>query len=665
MNIKTRLILSVIFSTITIVGCQGIAAKPKPVGQQTTQEFKLFSPDKNISILITLDDKISYSVAHNDTAILTPSPISMTIDKTIVLGATPNLVNTKSRTVNKKIKPTVPEKRKTIIDNFNEIKLNFTNKYSLTFRAYNDGVAYRFTTGFNKEITVTTEEVTFNFAKNHLIYYPTETSFQTHMERLYETIKLNDIPAKKMGSIPALLEIENGLKVAITEADLEDYAGMFIRGSSNNSLHGIFPAVALAEEVKIKERNIIVTKRADYIAKTKGKRTFPWRTLIIAESDAELLDNQLVFKLAKPLQLKDTSWIKPGKVAWDWWNANNIYGVDFRAGVNTETYKYYIDFASKYGIEYIILDEGWYVLGDLMDIVPEMDIEELFRYAKEKNVGIIPWVVWKTLDKQLDEAMDQFEKWGAVGIKVDFMQRDDQAIVNYYHKIAREAAKRHMLVDFHGSYKPCGLRRAWPNAITREGVKGLENCKWGKDITPEHDLTIPFIRMLAGPMDFTPGAMNNTQQERFEPIFTRPMSQGTRCHQLAMFVIYESPLQMLCDSPSNYLREPECMEFLSAVPAIWDETIVLDAKIADYAMIARQSGNDWYVGAMTDGTAREMTVDLSFLPAGQHTITIFQDGINADNYASDYKKIVKKVSNNDKLKIKLAPGGGFVARITK
>ena len=371
----------------------------------------------------------------------------------------------------------------------------------------------------------------------------------------------------------------------------------------------------------------------------------------------------MVYKLAKPLQLTDTSWIKPGKVAWDWWNANNVYGVDFRAGINTETYKYYIDFAAKYGLEYIILDEGWYVLGDLMKVVEGMDMEALFRYAKSKNVGIIPWVIWKTLDDQLTEAMDQFEKWGAKGLKVDFMQRDDQWMVNYYDKIAKEGAKRHMLIDFHGSFKPTGLRRAYPNVITREGVRGLENCKWGTAANPEYNVTIPFIRMVAGPMDYTPGAMINAQKRDFQAIFNRPMSLGTRCHQLAMYVVYESPLQMLADSPSNYLKEPECMEFLAKVPTVWDETKVLDAKVADYLLIARKSGSEWYVGAMTDWTGRELTVDFSFLGPGQHSIEIYKDGINADRHGNDYKKETSKVSASDTMKIKLAPGGGWAAII--
>ena len=375
------------------------------------------------------------------------------------------------------------------------------------------------------------------------------------------------------------------------------------------------------------------------------------------------MTNQLVYLLAKPSQVEDTSWIKPGKVAWDWWNANNVYNVPFKSGVNTQTYKYYIDFASKYGIEYIILDEGWYKLGNLLDVVPEMDIAELTEYGRQKKVGIILWVVWKTLDDQLEPALNQFQKWGVKGIKVDFMQRDDQPVMNFYHKISREAAKRKMLVDFHGAIRPATMTRTWPNLISTEGVRGLEQSKWSKYAAPEHDVTLPFTRMLLGPMDYTPGAMVNAQKASFVPIFEQPMSQGTRCHQLAMYVVYESPLQMLADNPSNYLREPEVMEFLAPVPTVWDETKVLDARMGDYLIVARRSGRDWYVGAMTDWTPRELEADLSFLPEGSFQMEAYQDGVNSDRHGSDYTKVKSRVDRTTKLKIRMAAGGGWAARI--
>ena len=624
------------------------------------EEYELSSFNGNIQLKIDTNNQIEYSVTHNSKPILSPSPISIQIGKDMILGKNPKVINVERKKVDEVITPPVKIKSKEIPDQYNEIKIDFQGGYSLIFRAYNDGIAYRLVTDIDKEIEVTIEEVQFNFPENQSIYFPEEDSFITHSERLYKYLKLNQISDSNMCSLPALVDISNGPKVLITEADLKDYPGLYLRGSSSQSLTGIFPAYVLEERMS-DDRNPVVTKRADYIAKTNGKRSYPWRALIIAEKDGDLIESQMVYKLASPCKIRDTSWIKPGKVAWDWWNANNIYGVDFKSGVNTETYKYYIDFASKYGIEYIILDEGWYVLGDLLRAADDMDVEELFRYAKSKNVGIIPWVIWKTLDDQLPQAMEQFEKWGAVGLKVDFMQRDDQWMVNYYYKIAAETAKHKMLVDFHGAYKPTGMQREYPNFITNEGVQGNEHSKWSNTETPEHNVTIPFIRMVAGPMDYTPGAMVNVQERNFNDVFERPMSMGTRCHQLAMYVVFESPLQMLCDSPSNYLKEPECMEFLSKVPTVWDQTKVLDAKVGDYVIIARKNSDKWYIGAMTDWTAREFTIDLSFLSPGQHTITLYRDGVNANRYASDYKKEIINVYGGEDLKIKLAPGGGWAA----
>lgn len=636
------------------------------VSSATAKTYDLFSPDKKIQLRVQVGEKINWCLFHNNEELISNSPVSMTIDAGKILGNNARVKDVQKRTVDEILSPVVPVKSKTISDHFNEMTLQFNDGFALIFRAYDDGVAHRFKTDFENQIKIFAEEAAFNFTKDFFIYFPEEESFFSHSERLYLHIPISQVTPEKMCSLPALVELDSGKKIAITEADLADYPGMYLTGteSVSTSLRGKFPCYALETEQQ-NDRNVPATKRADYLAETKGNRLFPWRVLILAETDGDLLTNQMVYKLAPPLQLKDTSWIKPGKVAWDWWNWNNVYGVDFRAGVNTETYKYYIDFASKYGIDYIILDEGWYKLGDLFAVVPEIDIEEIVNYGKQKNVGVILWVIWKTLDDQLTEALNQFQKWGVKGIKVDFMQRDDQWMVNYYERIAREAAKRHLLVDFHGNFKPTGLRRAYPNVLTREGVKGLENYKWSDQPSLEHNLTLPFIRMLAGPMDYTPGAMLNATREHFKPVYQRPMSLGTRCHQLAMYVVFESPLQMLADSPSNYLSESECLEFLSHVPTTWDDTRVLNAKVSEYVILARKHGDEWYLGAMTNWTPRDFTLVLSFLGEGSYTAEIYQDGVNADRVAIDYKKVVKTVGANDKLDIHLAPGGGWVARLYK
>lgn len=628
------------------------------------KEYSLLSPDKKLEMKISVGEKIEFSVLKNGIALISPSPLAMNVNDNVVLGGNAKVKNTKTNSVNQILQREVRQKSKEVRENYNELTINFKENFAISFRAFNEGVAYRFEASLDGDLKVNSETYSVNFAGDYLSYFPEEESFMSHNERVFNSIMLNDIKEKQFASTPTIIDTKEGTLIGITESDLEDYPGLWLKGTAQNNLTGIFPAYVLEAKLK-RDRDVEPTKRADYLALTKGTRTFPWRIFAITNNDGDLITNEMVYLLSKPNQLKDISWIKPGKVAWDWWNFNNIYNVDFRAGINTETYKYFIDFASKYGIEYIILDEGWYKLGNLLSMEPEMNVQEIIDYGKQKNVGVILWVIWKTLDDQLQPALDLFEKWGAKGIKVDFMQRDDQEIVNYYWKIAREAAKRKLLVDFHGAFKPSGLFRAYPNVITNEGVKGLENDKWESAVTPEHCVTLPFTRMFAGPMDFTPGAMVNVTKASFKPMFTQPTSMGTRCQQLAMYVVYESPLQMLADNPTNYYREPVCMEFLSKVPSVWDKTIVLDAKIADYVLLARQSGSDWYVGGMTDDKARDLTVDFSFLDNGTYAADIWQDGINADRNGNDFKKNSVEVTKETKLNIHLAPGGGWAARVYK
>ena len=625
--------------------------------------YSLRSPDQRIEVRIRLADRFRYDVLLNGKPLLHDSTLSLKTTST-TLGLSPRVKDEKKRSVDQWIEPVVRQKFAKLRENYNEVRLEMEGDYAVVFRAYNEGMAYRLETALPQpQEKIYSEEVSLNFAGDYSVYYPKEDSFFSHNEREFLYLPLKDIAPNSIASLPAVVDTKDGAKIAIAESDVDDYPGLWLRGNSNNSLSGIFPPYPLKEQLT-RDRDLKITQAADYIAVTKGTRTFPWRILGIAEKDSDLITNQMVYLLAKPSQVPDTSWIKPGKVAWDWYNANNIYGVNFKSGINTQTYKYYIDFASKYGIEYIILDEGWYKLGNLLEVSPDMNIEELVAYGKQKHVGIILWVVWKTLDDQFEAAFNQFEKWGIKGIKVDFMQRDDQPVINFYHKVCREAAKRKMLVDFHGAVRPATMTRTWPNLINTEGVRGLEQTKWGKYANPKHNVTIPFTRMFLGPMDYTPGAMVNSGSEKnFAPIFDRPMSLGTRCHQLAMYVIYESPLQMLADSPSHYLREPEVMEFLGPVPTVWDETRVLDAKIGEYVVIARRHGRDWYVGAMTDWTARELEIDFSFLSGGSFEIESFEDGVNANRLGSDYAKTKRQVDKGAKLRIKLAEGGGWAARI--
>ncbi len=632
------------------------------LGFAQEETHRVVSPDNKIEFALTLNDKTWISAKYEGLEILAPSNISMHLVSQ-VLGDNPIIKRIKYDNISEILHPTIKVKEAIIENNCNEMTVYFKDNYYLILRAYNNGIAYRFGSTIKGDITVVSETGEYEFPENNMLWWGKEKSFQSHNQVYFDYKSLRNTSSSDLSSLPLIIHPAKGPKIVITETDLLDYPGMWLKGSNSNKLIRVSPKYPKTIEVK-SDRKLPIVEREEYIAITTGTRTFPWRIFAIAENDGDLISNQLTYILASECEIEDPSWIQPGKVAWDWWNANNIYGVDFESGINTETYKYYIDFASEYGIENILLDEGWYTLGDISVIVPEIDMEEILSYAKEKNVGVILWCVWKTLDDKLDITLAQFEDWGVKGIKVDFMNRDDQEMVNFYYKISEKAAEHKLLVDFHGSYKPAGLRRMYPNVLTREGVNGGEQYKWSMHQTPEHDLIIPFGRMMAGPMDYTPGAMHNAQKKDYKPIFDTPMSMGTRCHQLAMFVCYESPLQMLCDAPSNYYKEPECMEFLSTVPTVWDETIVLEAKVSDYLLIARRNGDNWYIGGMTDWDSRDLDLNLSFLQEGKkYNMTIYQDGVNADKNAIDFKQSKLVVDNTFNKEIHLAKGGGLAVML--
>ena len=626
------------------------------------KEYRVTSPDGRIVVVVAIEKQLTWEVTYDGKELITSPVVAMELTTGIIPSEKDRIRKGSVKKVNESIIPVVPVKRSEVISEYNLLELSFSSGSMLEFRAYNDGVAYRFKTRSEGEITVVNEISEINFPAGTRSWYPLEESFMSHNERIFIPSLADTIVNKHLASLPALFQV-SGTNVLITESDIEDYPGMWLRGEGEGKFKAVWPQYP-EKEVLRQDRNLFITSTKDYIAVTKGTRAFPWRVFVIAPDDAKLLESELVFKLAQPNKIEDTGWIKPGQVAWDWWNANNIFGVDFRAGINNDTYKYYIDFASANGIEYVILDEGWYTLGNVMEEAPDINVEELCRYAENRKVGIILWVVWNSLWDKIDEALPLWEKWGVKGIKVDFMQRDDQKVINFYHEAIQKTARHHMLIDFHGAYKPDGIGRTWPNALTREGVKGMENNKWSRDIGPVHDVTLPFTRMVAGPMDYTPGAMVNMDSANFTPLFTRPMSQGTRVHQIALYIVFESPLQMLSDSPSNYIREPETTDFIVKIPVVWDDIRVLDAKVGDHLLMARRSGKEWFIGALTNWKSRDMNVDLSFLPAGNYRMEIFQDGVNADRYASDYKHMIITVKAGDKMNIHLAPGGGYAAILT-
>ena len=638
----------------------------------SAQQYQLSSPDGHLKVQINNDNSLHFSLQKDGKPIVSSIEAALVLQQGTLPGEKNKIAKAEKSSVNDIIHPVVAIKSSVIPDNYNQLRLKYKNNVSVVFRLYNDAFAYRFETNFHDSITVNEEKSDISLPDNTSGWFAFADRWMNGYEHMYTKVSVDSITENNTAQLPLLLDLKDAGKLLITESDLEDYPGLYFSGNSDHQLRSVFPPVVKTEKKNNPkkdwgwDRTFVPESVYNYIARTNGNRAFPWRIFAVADKDDQLLNNQIVYKLAKPNQLKNTDWIKPGQVAWDWWNDWNITGVDFHAGVNTETYKYYIDFASRHHIPYIIMDEGWYKLGNMTERVPGVDVKAIADYGKEKNVGVILWCVWRTLDNQMQEAMDLFEKWGVKGIKVDFMDRDDQAVVNFYWRCAKAAAEHHLIVDYHGAHKPAGLMRTYPNVINFEGVPGLEQDKWTDSLTtPKMAVTLPYIRMFAGPMDYTPGAMRNAQKRDFRPINSNPMSLGTRCQQLAMYVVFDAPLQMLSDNPTTYEKEKESLNFITSVPTTWDETIPLQGKVSEYLVEARRKGDKYFVGALTNWTPRDLTVNFSFLPEGTFHITYFQDGVNADRNGTDYKKVETTITKNDSLQIHLAPGGGWAARIEK
>ena len=662
-----RAFLTVIF----ILSAAGLSAAPK--------DFTLKSPDGRMKMEISTAGGISYCLSHDDVLLLENSCLSMSLtDGTVYGGPESRFRRAVTRTVDQTVK-TVAYKKAEVRENYNELTLEYRG-FKVMFRAYDDACAYRFISLSDKSFIVKDEQADFRFPEDRTAYIPyIHKKWKGSLEEILEndfqcpyTHSLLSEWNERYSIAPLLVECPEGKKVVITEADLMNYPGMFLynyKKGNGETLSGYFARVP--DKTEIGGHNMVQEKiksRKGYIAECRPFERFPWRIIAVSSSDKELTDSDIVWKLATPAADTDWSWVRPGKVAWDWWNAWNIKGVDFEAGVNNDTYKYYIDFAAANHIEYVILDEGWAVkyANDLNQVVPEIDLEELVAYGKERGVGIILWAGYWPFTKDMENVCRHFSEMGIKGFKVDFMNRDDQPMVDWYRRAAEMCAKYHLLMNFHGAYKPTGLQRTYPNVVNFEGVHGLEQMKWSDPSVDQvtYDVTIPFIRMLAGPMDYTQGAMRNATKKNYKPIRTEPMSQGTRCRQLAEYVVFESPLNMMCDSPTNYMAEQECTDFIAAVPTVWDETVALDGKVAEYVVMARRKADTWYVGAMAGWDGREMEIDLEFLPEGEYSMTVFRDGVNAHRIASDYKKVTMAVPSDRKMKIKMAPGGGWAAVIT-
>ncbi len=634
--------------------------------QSFGKDYQLLSPDGKTEIIINLNSNLSLQVNFQSELLFNVRNIYIELDDNTKLGVNSIIDDIENSSINRIIHPTIKEKYSSIKEQFNELRLNFNGNFSFIVRAFNEGIAYRFLTRIQDSIVVKKENMKLNFAESDSIYYQKSKTFNSSYETPYQHKIIKDITTDGYCCLPVLVEKQSGIKILISESDLEDYPGMWLQatGTSNlESTHAGYPIEFINDGSPYGQGQ--VAKHANYISISKGDREFPWRVFVISENDANLITNTLVYQLAKPSQIEDATWIKPGVVTFDWWGRRNIYGTDFKAGVNTETAKYFIDFASEFGFEYFLFDDGWSEQGDLFAINPDLDMVEVMTYAKKKKVKIMLWVIWDSFEKEKEAVWNQFEKWGISGIKFDFMNRDDQKMVQFYYDVAEEAAKRKMVIDFHGAYKPAGLRRAYPNVLTREALIEFEYNGWTKHVTPDHDNLLPYIRMVTGPMDYIPFTTHNAQKKNFRPVGDMPMGQGTRAHSMALFVILESPMQMLPDSPSDYYREKECTEFISKIPVEWDDIKVLNAKIGDYTIVARKNDDNWFVGAITDWDKREFEINFDFLSEGVYELEYIEDGINANERAIDYKRKIRNITKNEKMNIKLAPGGGWIARLSK
>ena len=639
------------------------------------KSYLVTSPNGRLKAQVEVGKTLSYQLTWDDQLLVSPSTLSLKTEAGH-WGVNSRLAQAKKSSHQGSFQA-FAYKKAVVTDNYNQLLLRFKDGFSVVFRMYDEGMAYRFISNTQKELKIEDEEVSLHFAKDWDAFIPyvrdsgnREDQLQNSFENTYKHTKLSKLRTDRILFSPFVVEADNGVKVAVAESDVENYPGLFFLGDGQSpSLTGVSaPYPKKQVQGGYHKLQLIAKGREPYLTKSYKGQAFPWRIFCVATEDAQLLDNDMVYRLAAPNRIGDTSWIKPGKVAWEWWNNWGVYNVDFKTGINTETYKYYIDFASRNGIEYVILDEGWAVnlKADLFQIIPEIDLKGIIDYANSKNVGIILWAGYYAFERDMERVCKHFSEMGAKGFKIDFINRDDAASVDFHYRAAAMAAKYKMMVDFHGTYKPTGLNRTYPNVVNFEGVYGLEQNMWAtaaKHDQPLYDVTVPFTRMLAGPMDYTQGAMLNGTKKTYHPSDVAPMSQGTRVHQLAEYVIFLSPLNMLCDSPMNYEANPECTEFIAKIPTVWDETIPLKSVIGEYVAVARRHGSTWYVGAITNWTPRDLTLDLAPLKVGGRTATAFVDGVNADKFAQDYKKKTLQIPENGQLPIHLAPGGGFALEI--
>lgn len=638
----------------------------------SAREMSVASPNGRIVAVVEDQAGLMISVRLDGVALMAPSPIGLTLADGTTIGRNGALgFGRKSVVVDDTDAPFYRQRH--IKTTANQLDLKMKGGFGLQVRAYDEGVSYRFYTTRKGETIIKDELAEYDFgdeAKAWLAYSTNkEKPFAMAFQNTYDETPLalaQDVPA----FLPVTIQKDGcvGAKVTLLESDLRQYPGMFVRPAQGGLQATFAPYPKKMDYYKWRGMSY-VAETEDFIAKSKGPRTYPWRVFAVSEKDTEMPVNDLVYTLASPNEIGKTDWIKPGKVAWDWWNDWNLRGVSFKAGINTDTYKYYIDFAARFGLQYIVLDEGWYdsSKGDIMNPIADVDLPALISYGREKGVDVVLWTVFNVLDEHLDEACRKYSEMGVKGFKVDFLDRNDQTAVEMAERIARHCAQYKLFLDYHGFYSPTGLNRTFPNVLNYEGVFGMEECRWAKKETdmPRYDVTFPFMRGMAGNVDFTPGAMRNGTRSNWVECYENPVSMGTRCHQAACYVLHDSPFTMLCDAPTNYEREPDYTKFIAEIPVVWDETRVLQGEMRQYIVIARRLGDIWYVGGQTSWDARTISLPLDFLAEGSYFVTLLTDGVNAGHNAEDYRFDRQVHGKGDTLSIALASGGGFVLRIGK
>lgn len=651
-----------ILSLLLLSGNASFAAKEK--------KYVLSSPDGTLKVEISAGNELAYQVMHGNDTILSHSNIGLVLENGTIVGKTPRITGERRRKIKDNIES--PFYRfKEFVATGNELDLKLKGGFGIIFRAYNEGVAYRFYTTQSSDIIIKEEQAEFNFKEDYTAYLPYTTNDKKPMAMAYQNV-YDITPLSKAQPKLAFLPVTvdcGSVKLTLLESDLEAYPGMFVQSQQGKyGLKGVFAPYPAKTDFYPWRKQEYVTETTDFISRSRGSRSYPWRVLAITEKDTDMPVNNLVYALASPNRIGDTSWIKTGKVAWDWWNDWNLKGVPFKAGINMDTYKYYIDFASRNGLEFIVLDEGWYdpKSGDMLTVIPELDLPELIAYGKSKGVEIVLWTVFNVLDSQLEAACKKYADMGIKGFKVDFLDRDDQTAVEMVYRIAEMTARYKLTLDLHGIYKPTGINRTYPHIINFESVFGMEEVKWTdiKNNMPLYDVTFPYIRMMAGPVDYTPGVMRNATKADWRAMYYTPASMGTRCHQLAAYIVHDSPFTMLCDAPTNYLNEQECVDFIASLPVEVDSTFIASGELGKYIVTVRKKDVNWYIGGMTNWDERDVQLDFSFLPEGMsYTAVLFKDGVNANKQAEDYRKETIRIDKDSRLTLHLASGGGFAMKL--